>query len=442
MAVEARSLSTITHLAFNPPTKPAQSIFPEAAPLTLYIVRVPGSRDVFLTPLKPRDRVVNAQDVQSSLYFLHIDSPEDLLIPGQEARDTRRQELSRTLTRKPVGSVARRPLPTPPASPCDENREPCRITYGDSRSTVPERKPVVPPRSPNRYSTSSLASELEKARSSSFDSLAEGETSQMLTLTLIRRDPSSGEQWNVAKVHDPPVDEVSSATVYEKHVGMQKVKNSGAPLYLSIQNPGYSHCLAPEERTFKRRLWMDGSRYGDHSYSAQQSISLAGGDRRSRGYAFRDAWGQKCEFSTASTGRALKCRRVGPQPQSSEAMHPTRDISELRFNLPVRHVASKSESAVLTGGGSEANHKRLSYFSHHQADAESARMATRSSFCEDGSIDYSLGRERAGGGFGGREAKLGKLIVQGGGQEMLDLVVAANMALWWRAYERTAGGVR
>lgn len=56
---------------------------------------------------------------------------------------------------------------------------------------------------------------------------------------------------------------------------------------------------------------------------------------------------------------------------------------------------------------------------------------------EDGNIDLSLGQERAGGGFGGKQAKLGKLIIEDEGQKMLDLVVAANMALWWRAYERT-----
>jgi hypothetical protein len=55
---------------------------------------------------------------------------------------------------------------------------------------------------------------------------------------------------------------------------------------------------------------------------------------------------------------------------------------------------------------------------------------------EYGNIDLSLGQERAGGGFGGKQAKLGKLIIEDEGVKMLDLIVAANMALWWRAYER------
>ena len=54
-------------------------------------------------------------------------------------------------------------------------------------------------------------------------------------------------------------------------------------------------------------------------------------------------------------------------------------------------------------------------------------------------LDLSLAEEHAGGGFAGRQAKLGKLIVYGDGLKMLDLLVAANMGLWWRAYERVEG---
>lgn len=51
-------------------------------------------------------------------------------------------------------------------------------------------------------------------------------------------------------------------------------------------------------------------------------------------------------------------------------------------------------------------------------------------------MDLTLGQEKAGGGFGGKQAKLGKLIVAREGLGMLDLLVAANVGLWWRAYER------
>jgi hypothetical protein len=51
-------------------------------------------------------------------------------------------------------------------------------------------------------------------------------------------------------------------------------------------------------------------------------------------------------------------------------------------------------------------------------------------------MDLSLGQEFAGGGFGGRQAKLGKLIIEDEGLKMVDLLVATNVALWWRAYEK------
>lgn len=54
-------------------------------------------------------------------------------------------------------------------------------------------------------------------------------------------------------------------------------------------------------------------------------------------------------------------------------------------------------------------------------------------------LDLSLGQEKAGGGSRGKKAKLGKLIIEDEGLKMLDLIVAANMGIWWRAYDRIGG---
>lgn len=426
MIIEAHSLAAITELASNPPPEPRTGALSSATSLTLYIVRVPGSRDVFLTPLKPRDRVVNAQDVQSSLYFIHHDNPGDLLLDQHDGASSPQSEDAAPppLPKRPVAVINRRPLPTPPASPCDEQGPAPALPPRDRWSHVPARKPVVPQRSPNRSSVTNLdldGTHSINTRSSS--PVAEPKSSK---LTLIRRDPSSGEQWNVAKIRDPPIDEVSSTDHREDYSMSAKVKNAGAPLYLEVDTPGYSkHSQDP---TFQRRLWLDGSKHADHSYSAHRSLPIV--DRRSRGYAFNDVWGQRCEFATATTGRALKCRRTG-SPGDLDAQ-PNSDVSELRFNLHSHHFTSRSETAA----GSEL-HGYGSHNGHHRAHSDTGAVAGRGSLSLDGSVDYSLGRERAGGGFGGRQPKLGKLIVHAAGQEMLDLVVAANMALWWRAYERT-----
>jgi hypothetical protein len=53
---------------------------------------------------------------------------------------------------------------------------------------------------------------------------------------------------------------------------------------------------------------------------------------------------------------------------------------------------------------------------------------------DDERLDLSIGREKAGGGNRGKRAKLGKLIIHDEGFKMLDLVVAANMGVWWSIY--------
>jgi len=89
-------------------------------------------------------------------------------------------------------------------------------------------------------------------------------------------------------------------------------------------------------------------------------------------------------------------------------------VSELRFNLP---SSSKSEDSSKR----TSLFHRPKHFRNHSGVSE---------------MDLSLGQEFAGGGYGGKQAKLGKLIIEDEGLKMLDLLVAANMALWWRAYER------
>ncbi|THZ80261.1 hypothetical protein D6C88_06506 [Aureobasidium pullulans] len=522
-AIEARSLALLTTIASDPPLYPRNPTQLPHAPLTLYIVRVPGSKDVFLTPLKPREKVVSAEDVQSSLYFLHIDIPEDDLlelpdqVPVQDA--------------PAVSTINRKPLPTPPTSPAGGSpRQRSAVFDTKQQLGVPQRKPVVsrqsldlpdiPPRPPLRsppiqhgqfginerndarpsFSRRPLSNQfldpnvvsgrpsIDSRRSYasgganrvSFEGSSTPEEDEpCVSLTLIRRDPSSGFQWNVAKIRDPPVHDVSSSIGGD---GSIKTKKAGAPLFLEIYNPGYSKFLQfdharPDSRgsadmaslssnltsghdgTFRRRLYMDGSRFGDHSYGHRKSPSWNGEqqsqqvqrpslqlnrqslqaapkaivDRRSKGYTFRSPWGGKCEFSTGAAGRSLKCKHVLENPLSAAT-----EVSELRFNLP---TGSSTRSMMSTDPGS----KRSSVISrpamHRHSTSDELTNGPISpgmgKFLDEyGNIDLSLGQERAGGGFGGKQAKLGKLIIEDEGVKMLDLIVAANMALWWRAYER------
>lgn len=116
-----------------------------------------------------------------------------------------------------------------------------------------------------------------------------------VSLTLIRRDPASGVQWNVARIDDPTITDITSPRLTEAAAR----RKPGAPMYIEITNPGYSKFLhsdldqrpsfptrtsdlsvrsfqssnglssdwSPEpsskaDNVFRRRLWMEGSHLG------------------------------------------------------------------------------------------------------------------------------------------------------------------------------------
>lgn len=157
------------------------------------------------------------------------------------------------------------------------------------------------------------------------------------------------------------------------------------------------------------------------------------GESDARGFVFESPWHSFCEFSTGIAGRSLKCKHnLG---STSEA------ISELRFNLPSSKAFAPSLKPPLSPDTTRES-KRTSIFSRHgriQSISGHADLQTREGKVElEDRMDLSLGQERAGGGFGGKQAKLGKLIIENQGLKMLDLLVAANVALWWKVYERGA----
>lgn len=256
--------------------------------------------------MKPREKVVTAEDITSSLYFVHVEHPEDVNLLGHpefqdpnypEQRPNSMNRVSAPLiqrkavpntptaapTRKPVlgtlapianfesrqnasaGQYAQRPTMLTPAY------EP-RGSYDSSRS--PTENDIPPPVQPRRPDVSTHPTGI--------------------SLILIRRDPASGAQWNVARIDDPTITGISSNGLSER--------KPGSPLYIEISNPGYSKFLhsdadnrpplptrtsdlsvrsyqssnAPprpsvdishatsskSDNIFRRRLWMEGSHLG------------------------------------------------------------------------------------------------------------------------------------------------------------------------------------
>ncbi|EMC95594.1 hypothetical protein BAUCODRAFT_494959 [Baudoinia panamericana UAMH 10762] len=514
--VEASSLSTITAIASDPPSHPNAPL-PVERPLVLYIARVPGSQDVFLTPLKPRDKIVSAEDVHSSLYYLHINLEDEQQAPEPRRPSSSRSDVagSSTTTEDP-NTIRRRPLHAPqsssPYSPSflsqDEDQPPFQKPRPLSQASIQHipRKPLLrditneqtPPLVPPHVNLPSILPRprplptppddrtmylltVERPATDNNDA----STSTLGSLTLIRRDPASGAQWNVACIYDPPIHEVTSTALLSPGSAANKTKRSGAPLYLDITNPGYSQFISTPDRsasrtststrssttsddasvtaptgTFRRRLYLPGSRYGEHGYGhrkvgsdehpapsrRERTLSDLTGrrretptsDKRSKNYTFASPWDGQCEFSTTATGKALKCRHYLVPNNYSGGV----EVSELRFNLPTSTSTPKKDgTSTPTLPNSE---KRTSYFSRHsrhngdhEGEGDIDAPPTPTILLDSqGRVDLTLGREKAGGGFGGKRAKLGKLIIEPAGIGMLDLLVAANVGLWWRAYER------
>ncbi|KAF2088606.1 hypothetical protein K490DRAFT_39457 [Saccharata proteae CBS 121410] len=546
-AVEAKSLSSLTTLAFNPPSYPRNPTHVKHEPLVLYIAKVPGSRDVFLTPMKPRQKVVTAEDVQSSLYYLHFDSPEDELLKQEieEERGTSpAQEHETRDSQTPM--IPRKPV-KPPRQPLPPNSSQDELTARPPPLVV--RKPVGPPSvlAPrndieNRHNMAAPGPRQEAAtpphaarqrphRSTgarspqpptNFPEQPSIKTpEQPISLTLIRRDPASGAQWNIGKISDPPVYDVSSE-IPAANSAQQRHRKPGTPFYIEIDNAGYnkfantesrphlprgnSHMSVmtassatdsqyskwqPKDSVFRRRMWLEGSRYApetmghrkmgseDSGYNSlsvsRQSMDmlssgprspgypsnvdphLAADNRRSiaippqdkkpgfRGYVFTSPWNGRCEFTTGSSGTSLKCKHILPINNAAMQAYQAVTVSELRFNLPIPASSNRRPAAPSTSTEDTNASKRSSMFVRPPSQRPVSMIARSASLSKSAremvsslsQLDLSLGQEFAGGGFGGKHAKLGKLIIQDEGLKMLDLVVATNIGLWWRAYERT-----
>ncbi|KAJ5898885.1 hypothetical protein N7495_003629 [Penicillium taxi] len=617
--VEARSLSSITAIASNPPAYPRNPTHEKLDPLVLYIVRVPGSQDIFLSPVKPATKSsISAEAINASLYYLHVATPEDeaLVEKLQQEREAEAQqrreageddlEFSRMnrVRRKPVGgmesaqddatgltqnpiasqaplnpalarSLSRRPVPLPampqvsaenmsfsgtpvakpqsleqaknfrnhsrtrsadnqqhplPALPPSEEPwhqpsedQPIKTsrwkerfdTMSAGRHSLDSNRPP-PPRLPPRMPQSRTNS---PPRSSQRPKTAQNNNAGF-HITLIRRDPASGTQWNVATISTPSADRNSididiSTPGYNRFAGSNEtislaslaanlpagmIRTSGPFVTPSVAPERPTEQAATGPRKFHRQLCV--SKPLDElgmPIDYGNGYSHDGSKLKSGYYVFKSPWNGICTFSSGVNGRSLKCKHMIPRhsPVNAESEpNPAVTVAEIRFNLPLQaanlhyHAArtnlshtnptfthdgptqdqnpsSKrtSLSQMLnpntysrprshTGPGtpftSSETHRhfdpsailrktslRASRFARQNQLPGHRRSTSTSSGGPDSDedrMDMSLARELAGGGYRGSSAKLGKLLVQEEGIKMLDLVVSASMAVWWRGY--------
>ncbi|ORY67097.1 uncharacterized protein BCR38DRAFT_407110 [Pseudomassariella vexata] len=646
--VEAHSLATLNALASNPPQYPTKPSEQRREPLTLYISRVPGTRDIILSPFKPQIKNVTAEDVASSLYYVHFNTAEDDLMTSklQTSNPSPRtsQESSRSgpqIQRKPVPPPARKSdvvdpalteshpafrtgTPVPPYGADNQDAGPWLqpsaqlMTSSHDGSAVPsERKPPPPvhrkplgprvltsenlnkmlpeppvqpptysetPRSPvapdlppkpsqNHYHHPPLLSNpsapltvpllpnsrppspfapssISPNRSPS-SSPKQRQRFTPYSLTLIRRDPSSGQQWNVGRVSSFQLEHPELLLPDEKHIpspsinisletsGYSKFRNmpsvgrgaidireiresldmirpggASAAVATSVnQSPNRQHTrpepnhssfvtngaafdrqvkmtYAPSfaatlKHAFRREPKHHSSLSASddlpvsprlsqpsHSRSGSAVSALSSGGEfdpfdvveapvittpapglKPQGYMFASPWDGRCEFRTGNGGRSLRCRHIlpsfgtgggmwnplvgggdanGERPETpqKESKVKGHDISELRFNLPSNEIFA-NEKTKLPNEGRERARDRIfnSMINKTEDDVDDDEYYSYG-------YDLSLGKEKAGGGNRGKRAKMGKLIIWDDGLKMLDLVVAANVGVWWGVWER------
>ncbi|KAK1986096.1 hypothetical protein LZ30DRAFT_778608 [Colletotrichum cereale] len=626
--IEASSLASLNYLAANPPQYPHKPAEQRQEPLTLYISRVPGTRDVILTTSKPHPKNVTSEDVANSFYYIHLELPNDGGRPYNPSQthhaasqpphlrnpDTPRssQDSARSanqIRRKPLPTGAK--VPSPPADPARSqlppNLPPAPASshpaaagnggygYGSGytpgadprqpRSTedrpelpprptsnsppMPVRKPVGPraiptpapapdyappsfvqPPDPHRVSPSRENSHApdeptSPARSRRWSRPPAGTsifrqqsrspspnrfhntTAVPYTLSLIRRDPSSGNQWNIGRVsshqledagddgyeyfsfdsaglsaHDrrrtnapqPPINIRLESSGYAKfrHMPLRQsvdvARNSSSSLPFANSEDALHQLQQQQQQQqsseggFARQVVMsyakswssnireklssrsrsgsidDGgptaprsspgrSKRHTRQLSANStgSVSSNGSDTgpiitqpghglRPMGYVFISPWDGRCEFRTGNAGRSVKCRHVLPMagglsnplaPTTTSSTY-TAAVSELRFNLPSTELFRQEGKREQLSGHFSRLLKVGNRDGDHSDDDDPPSP-----------FDLKLGKERAGGGNRGKRAKLGKLIIYPEGLKMLDLVVAANMGVWWGAWEKT-----
>lgn len=371
------------------------------------------------------------------------------------------------------------------------------------------------------------------------------------SITIIRRDPSSGAQWNIG------------AILGEEQRLLEKSSHSKKPFFeisVYLTTPGYTQFKEPRNNRntgglsaidgnrnsmsglqhdaihqgyqgcFSRQIRMEGSSFWNRSKQRRKSQSDGSVDRDdthkdsyspnhiikaivsdqihsnddgSKGYAFSSLWGGRCKFSTSSSGRTLRCKHTLPSPVSGSSTSlsgsSSQVVSELRFNLPsmatlhkyssptesvdhipgsgrfqvskLGHIRNKLSPDKIIRPSSPTRPRPSSYVSMYPSDEDGNRPPLPPRPCsnpygaessdegvegfsvapngsdpshygaqplnndQDGPLDLSIGQEKAGGGNRGKRVKLGKLIVFDEGYKMLDLVVAANMGVWWSVWE-------
>lgn len=555
--------------------------------------------------MKPQLKNVSSEDIANSLYYLHLNSDEDAQLLSEEQPIPSRALSKKTLPRKPVPNGSRaqsldidrqsilnleRPRQQLPAldiqkentseqdaivTPRDNvANTPMVAEVGTSRRPVGQHPPILRANTVNRKRLPKVtpqnsiftpeSSEIGNPNHNDLETSHRPQSSHTMferpkpvddpakafSITIIRRDPSSGGQWNVGIVEgksNPPtvgmmankkpyydisVHITTPGYNYFRHhahpIGNNKpggATSSRGPQGANSQPPGNEGSTSVTQKagvsgsgfhrevsmewasswnkTFKQHrraiseFSVNHNRKGSASSEGLQESdpenrSAEGSENsRAKGYTFLSPWGGTCTFSTGGAGRSLRCQHRLPAPVSADALASSSSsvtVSELRFNLPSSDLFDREKmdlaAAQVKSGSSKLTQKlggfrkRLSKSSpHHPSETQPHQTSHATSYASNGEdilslpprpssisssyeedsppltqrlhnfldeltisndnddrLDLSIGQEKAGGGNRGKRAKLGKLIIHDEGLKMLDLIIAANIGVWWTVW--------
>lgn len=431
------------------------------------------------------------------------------------------------------GAVLRRPLgPRPQLPESAVGKTPLPGTEMQPFNSRSQFRDIVSPK---------VSSDSCRSDHSKYDRFKTEGFTKSFSITVIRRDPSSGAQWNVGTIvgegHNRGMKAMSysNISVHLTTPGYTTFRNSQTTYSTEIPPQSQHQQVAVDGSVstvpnwgFDRQVRMEGSSFwelnskqhkrsrsyisdtrdatrGSSESSATDVPDVLSGvhsaadplESGSKGYVFLSPWGGRCKFSTGGGGRSLRCKHTLPGLSSANSAlvesSTSAPVSELRFNLPRSAVFNASTASNNTKGRGidsgrfsvpKLDHIRnklshntrpplpprplptsyaamyasdnqeqpplppRSHADQYMTDSSDEQEAPplpnkprpfsytpRSSSEEEERLHLSIGREKAGGGRRGKRAKLGKLIIHDEGFKMLDLVIAANMGVWWTVWE-------
>jgi len=570
---------------------------------------------VFLSPLKPPTKAtISLEAIQSSLYYLHVNTAEDEELKRSIDQERRSEELSRppiAVARKPLPPtpLSNHPLPPPPQDPQEPQQyRPYRVdpalrpdvasqykTDGISESDsglrlntrlnagIPRKH--ISPTGPSNihdaagdYALSPAAHENDVTRpshDSQWDQthsnfrdtsaaprygqadyaerhsrdgtnpsqatskldIARRRDVAFLPVTIIRRDPATGSQWNIGTlsmleptfsgsnirpvsvelhtpgygrfVRDPAFETPQPGSARSDAVSIRRALESATLSPMSAISPETPTAIFNRVVDFKKMPLADLKRTVYQRTNSSDSIAKSDPSKPAlerNVLTFESPWRGTCTFVNAIDGKSLRIKHT-LNSNSSAAESTTASIGELRFNLgwsllsnikdskrrrkepepdklPIpdllktkkenfrqsfQHLKNKSRESFQRSKSSGDSNDALRDLSnirtpttnnldersypqinlptaangsnqHNRNDSyarsiSSAHLASSEDNDDEGRLSLRLGREKAGGGFRGQSAKLGKLIIEDEGLKMCDLVVGAAMGVWWQHYQ-------